>query len=208
MTAAQASPLTVRDLLAILAECDPDAPVTLSLPALIDATDKQLLDDPDVAVDEYRYTPEVVAGYVTSAEIPYERLFDERGNTRPGIKPNCVTIQLYTDDVERVHQSRKRAIEDADEGSGLEPDPITADPESVVVDVRLPRALHATIRQLLRALNHTDQVRVEQACTHGLLTVSGALEMLAEDLGQVETRPGSWEGANMSQVLASHGYNA
>jgi hypothetical protein len=30
--------------------------------------------------------------------------------------------------------------------------------------------------------------------------------MLAEDLGMVLTRPGSWEGTNMAQVLTSHGY--
>jgi len=40
------------------------------------------------------------------------------------------------------------------------------------------------------------------------LTVAGALGMLAEDLGMVHSRPGSWEGSNMAQVVASHGYNS
>ncbi|CAJ7811100.1 Uncharacterised protein [Burkholderia pseudomallei] len=30
--------------------------------------------------------------------------------------------------------------------------------------------------------------------------------MLAEDAGMVISRPGSWEGANLAQVLLSHGY--
>ena len=70
-----------------------------------------------------------------------------------------------------------------------------------------PVALAGGRRRLLHAVNASHQVKVEQACTHGLLTVAGALEMLAEDLGMVDTRPGSWEGSNMAQVLASHGYN-
>ncbi len=43
-------------------------------------------------------------------------------------------------------------------------------------------------------------------CSHGYLTVEKLLEMLAEDAGMVETRPGSWEGAGMAEVLARHGY--
>jgi hypothetical protein len=42
--------------------------------------------------------------------------------------------------------------------------------------------------------------------SHGPLTVSSLLAMLAEDAGMVITRPGSWEGANMAQVFSSHGY--
>lgn len=42
--------------------------------------------------------------------------------------------------------------------------------------------------------------------SHGSLTPVTLLEMLAEDAGMVVTRPGSWEGYNMAQVLVSHGY--
>ncbi|WP_321849357.1 hypothetical protein [Burkholderia diffusa] len=42
--------------------------------------------------------------------------------------------------------------------------------------------------------------------THGRLTISGLLKMLAEDAAMVLRRPGSWEGSNMAQVLSSHGY--
>lgn len=56
-----------------------------------------------------------------------------------------------------------------------------------------------------------DQINIninseEGANSHGKLTVKTAVEMIVEDLGLVESRPGSWEGANMAQVLSSHGY--
>lgn len=61
--------------------------------------------------------------------------------------------------------------------------------------------------QKTQRLNTSHEVKTEGAGTHGLLTVASALEMLAEDLGMVDSRPGSWEGSNMAQVLTSHGYN-
>ena len=45
------------------------------------------------------------------------------------------------------------------------------------------------------------------ATTHGSLTPSKLLAMLAEDAGMVITRPGCWEAANLDQVLVSHGYS-
>lgn len=124
---------------------------------------------------------------------------------RPGVKPNAVSIAISRDEIEKLYRDRKRAIElDA---LALELEPATADADTVIVDVRLSRELHTNIRQLLGQLNGSRQVKIEQACTHGLLTVAGALAMLAEDLGMVRSRPGSWEGSNMAQVLASHGYD-
>ena len=43
--------------------------------------------------------------------------------------------------------------------------------------------------------------------SHGILTVSTLLAMLAEDAAMVISRPGSWEGSNMAQVFQSHGYD-
>ena len=200
------APLTVRDLLAVLAECDPDATVTLSLPGFIDESDKAVTGDPDALGYEYSYTPDVSANILTSKDNHAE-FFDENNKWRDGVKPNHVTIALTEADTEKLLASRKRAIERDDDSDGMEPEPIVADAETVVVDVRIPRDVHTSIRTLLRSVNASHQVKVEQACTHGLLTVAGALEMLAQDLGMVETRPGSWEGSNMAQVLNSHGYN-
>lgn len=44
--------------------------------------------------------------------------------------------------------------------------------------------------------------------THGLLTVKKLAAMLLEDAGMVVSRPGSWEGSNMADVLRCHGYKA
>ena len=42
--------------------------------------------------------------------------------------------------------------------------------------------------------------------SHGPLTVKKLAAMLLEDAGMVISRPGSWEGSNMADVLRSHGY--
>lgn len=44
------------------------------------------------------------------------------------------------------------------------------------------------------------------ATTHGALDVKTLLAMLAEDAAMTHSRPSSWEGSSMLQVLASHGY--
>jgi len=207
-TETKPKPLTVRELQSILAECDPEATVNLYIPGFIDASDKQVIEDPDLAGDGYSYVPQIEVCYATSAETPYEHFFNEDGSVRPGLKPNTVGIVLAQEIADDLFKSRKRAIEADDEDAGMEPEPVVSDAETVVVDVRIRRDVHTSIRTLLRSVNASRQVKVEQACTHGLLTVAGALEMLAEDLGMVETRPGSWEGSNMASVLSSHGYNA
>jgi hypothetical protein len=38
------------------------------------------------------------------------------------------------------------------------------------------------------------------------LTPEEAMQALADDLGLTNTRPGSWEGANMQQVIDGHGW--
>ncbi|MEC9358628.1 MAG: hypothetical protein VX836_12270 [Pseudomonadota bacterium] len=45
-----------------------------------------------------------------------------------------------------------------------------------------------------------------EANSHGPLDLQKLAAMLIEDVTLAIRRPGSWEGANMSQVLASHGY--
>jgi hypothetical protein len=42
--------------------------------------------------------------------------------------------------------------------------------------------------------------------SHGPLTIERLAAMLLEDVALAVRRPGSWEGANMGTVLASHGY--
>jgi hypothetical protein len=42
--------------------------------------------------------------------------------------------------------------------------------------------------------------------SHGPLDMIVLAEMLLQDVALAVRRPGSWEGANMIQVLTSHGY--
>jgi hypothetical protein len=45
-----------------------------------------------------------------------------------------------------------------------------------------------------------------QHCTHGPLSVERLIVLLLEDVALAVRRPGSWEGAHMSELLAAHGY--
>ena len=45
-----------------------------------------------------------------------------------------------------------------------------------------------------------------QCNSHGPLDFPKLAGMLLEDVALMVGRPGSWEGANMAQVLSSHGY--
>jgi len=206
--------LTVRDVLAILADCDPDAAIELNLPAFFDETDETVSADSDPLGMSLGYVPAVNVGFQTSKDTPYESLFDARGEARPGVKPNAVSIGLREEDANTILANRKQAIEDGkqaiehgDDDAGKEAEPVVGDVDTVIVDIAIPRSLHATIRTLLHSVNTSPQVREERGCTHGPLTVAGLLAMLAEDVGMVETRPGCWEASNMAQVLTSHGYN-
>ena len=51
-----------------------------------------------------------------------------------------------------------------------------------------------------------ENARRDEFTSHGALSVSSLMAMLAEDAAMVISRPGSWEGANMAQVFSSHGY--
>jgi hypothetical protein len=46
----------------------------------------------------------------------------------------------------------------------------------------------------------------EEGNTHGRLDLQKLTRMLLEDVALAWRRPGSWEGANMNQLLESHGY--
>lgn len=63
----------------------------------------------------------------------------------------------------------------------------------------------AALGELASACSEADKFR-QGFTSHGKLTPSKLLAMLAEDAGMVITRPGSWEGTNMTQVFSSHGY--
>ena len=56
------------------------------------------------------------------------------------------------------------------------------------------------INRAITLANNSD------ANTHGILGFQVLTRMLLEDVALAVRRPGSWEGRNMAQVLASHGY--
>ena len=68
----------------------------------------------------------------------------------------------------------------------------------IVVEISDADAKH--IKRAIELANSSD------ANTHGTLDFETLARMLLEDVALAVRRPGSWEGANMAQVLASHGY--
>lgn len=64
----------------------------------------------------------------------------------------------------------------------------------------------ATLARLVKACSDSNDAR-DGFTTHGKLTLESLLAMLVDDAAMVMTRPGSWEGSNMAQVLMSHGYD-
>ena len=52
-----------------------------------------------------------------------------------------------------------------------------------------------------------DRMNRNDGNTHGPLDLQRLAGMLLEDVALAVRRPGSWEGANMGQVLSSHGYS-
>lgn len=70
------------------------------------------------------------------------------------------------------------------------------------VTVEIPDEDAKLIQQLLDALDDSS----EAFNSHGKLDIATLTRMLLEDVALAWRRPGSWEGANMTQVLSSHGY--
>lgn len=201
------SSMTVRELQAILAECDPDAIVSLYVPSLIDSNDVEVMEDSDLADQSYAFAPAVQSGYQTGGDVAYHDVFDENHQVKPGVKPNCVSIYIDAHDLERMVRSRKNSIERKSIGADDKEEYLSSDPNSVIVDVCLSRDTYTSLRQVLKHYNSSHQVKIEQACTHGILTIPKVLEMFAEDLEMTQSRPGCWEASNIYQVMASHGYN-
>ncbi|SAL05464.1 hypothetical protein AWB81_07172 [Caballeronia arationis] len=75
----------------------------------------------------------------------------------------------------------------------------------VKIELELSDEMHANLREVVARCNASHRDR-DGANTHGQLSVKTLLTMLTEDAALTHSRPGSWEGANMQQVLDSHGY--
>ncbi|MFA7238876.1 MAG: hypothetical protein WC091_02095 [Sulfuricellaceae bacterium] len=78
------------------------------------------------------------------------------------------------------------------------------------ITITISESTAQTIAELVKACNLANKVPEGSRngfTSHGTLTPARLLTMLAEDVGMVITRPGSWEASNMHQVLVSHGYD-
>ena len=73
------------------------------------------------------------------------------------------------------------------------------------MSIEISEETAANLRELAIRCTQSNKLR-EGFTSHGDLTPSTLLAMLAEDADMVNSRPGSWEGANLAQVLLSHGY--
>ena len=63
-------------------------------------------------------------------------------------------------------------------------------------------------REAIGALCASTNLDEHGATSHGALDLEALILMLLADVALAVHRPGSWEGANMRGLLASHGYTA
>lgn len=208
-------PLKVRELMALLAECHPEGEVQLTVPSLLDATDAEVfsqfatqgrddvLDEFDNPNAGFSVVPVAEASFLTGHGCAVQdEILDENNKIKADAKPNNFTLSIAPEDFAPLYDRRRQGAFDKPEI-----EPRESDADTVILDLAIPRQQYDAIRTLVRAFNQSHQVRIERGCTHGLLTVTRLLEMLAEDVAMVETRPGCWEASNMAQVFSSHGYN-
>jgi hypothetical protein len=173
----------VRDLIAVLQECDPDGRVSLSLDAAL------VFDEDSPGEVEYSFEPSV------------ERLFSKSD----AMQSDCVYLRLSREDTDRLVESR-RGGKNVDSNSTLTPvNPAIAFNAPVAVAIALDQETYANLLVVVESCNRADEDN-NGATTHGKLDIPRLLTMLAEDAAMTNNRPGSWEGANMQQVLDSHGY--
>lgn len=170
------------DLITALQECDPDGTVTIGLDAALVFRDEEL------GWIEYSYVPEV------------EFLFSKANTERS----DRVYFRLSKADTEKIVADRHR------EEEVLETTPCPAHPgiaqnAPVAVAIAISHDTYTNLLTVVQNCNLADENNA-RSTTHGKLDVPKLLAMLAEDLAMTNTRPGSWEGANMQQVLDSHGY--
>lgn len=177
--------MKVRDLIARLQECEPEGTVTMSLDGAI------LYDDGEPGEIEYGFDPDI--------ECLCSRPDAERSDR--------VHLLLSKVDTERIVKTRREhCCEEAApaELSTTSSSAITFS-APVAVAIALSRDVYTTLLAVVESCNRAHENN-KGATTHGRLDIPNLLGMLAEDAAMTDTRPGSWEGANLQQVLDSHGY--
>jgi len=178
-------PMTVRDLIGRLQDCEPEATVRLMLDGAL------LYDDEEPGEVEYGFEPVI--------ECLCSRPDAERSD--------CVYLLLPEEDTARIVQTRRelRVADAAEPELHTIPNPAIALDAPAAIAIALSRDVYNNLLAVVDSCNQAHDSN-EGATTHGRLDIPGLLGMLAEDAAMTNTRPGSWEGANLQQVLDSHGY--
>lgn len=175
----------IKDLVAALRDCDPDGTVTISLDAAL------LYDDEEPGDVEYGFEPTV------------DCLFSRADAT----KSDSVYFRLLADDTRRIVETRRKRAGEHSETllSQAAAHPGVAMGAPVAVAVSLGEGIYNDLLAVVDYCNRADHEN-GGATTHGKLDIPRLIAMLAEDAAMTNSRPGSWEGANLQQVLESHGY--
>lgn len=177
--------LKIGDLIARLQECDPEGTVTMSLDGAL------LYGDGEPGEIEYGFEPVIDCMFSRADAARSDRVYFLLANNETAGIVKARAKDFVSD----------RAAEELFTTSGLG---IVQD-APVAVAIALSRDAYTNLLAVVESCNRAHESR-EGATTHGRLDVTSLLGMLAEDAAMTNSRPGSWEGANLQQVLDSHGY--
>ncbi|WP_141837719.1 hypothetical protein [Herbaspirillum sp. SJZ107] len=173
----------IGDLIAALQECDPDGTITITL-------DGALVFDDEVP-DEVEYRSDPVVDFLFSKS--------------DAVKSDRVHLGLSKMDTEEIVSDRRNQLNTHLKESSLSTNPGVVMNAPVAIALAFDHDTYVNLQAVVANCNLSEGSR-DGATTHGKLDVPRLLAMLAEDAAMTNTRPSSWEGANMQQVLDSHGY--
>lgn len=173
----------ISDLIAALQEYDPEGTITISLDGAL------IFHDEELGEVEYSFEPTV----------------DFLCSKPDAERSDRVYFGLSKEDAERIVAGRPDQIEADLDAFLLSANPNIVTNAPVAIALAFDKGTYANLLAVVASCNLAE-ANSKGATTHGKLDVPKLLSMLAEDAAMTNTRPGSWEGANMQQVLDSHGY--
>lgn len=173
----------IGDLIMTLQECDPDGTITITLDGAL------VFDDETPGEVEYSFDPVV--------ELLSSK-YDAQRSDR-------VYFSLSKKDAESLISNRRIHLEADREIASPASDPAIVTNAPVAIALAFGQEDYTNLLTVVATCNLAE-INRQGATTHGKLDVPKLLVMLAEDAAMTNTRPGSWEAANMQQVLDSHGY--
>lgn len=173
----------IGDLIAALQKCDPNGTITITLDGAL------VFDDEVLGEVEYGFDP----------------VFDFLYSKPDAKQSDRVHLGLSKKDTEGIVSDRQNQLDTDLKKSSLSTNPGIVTNVPVAIALAFDQETYVNLQVVVANCNLAEASR-KGATTHGKLDVPRLLTMLAEDAAMTNTRPGSWEGANMQQVLDSHGY--